>query len=153
MVGNNYATSGGGTEYLCLPQNVTWGEHGHSDSQNGQLYSVEYELNVGVNLKRVYNTNAPCCLCKTNFATTVMIPGRVTCYPGWSLQYMGYLGAGQRHETATNYVCVDSNPESLPGSGGNDDEAIVHNVEIQCGALPCPPYVNNRQLACVVCSI
>ena len=82
-----------------------------------------------------------------------MIPGRVNCFNGWTLEYTGYLGAGQDGYFATNYVCIDSDPESVTGGSKNDDEAIVHNVETKCGSLPCPPYVNNRQLACAVCSI
>ena len=153
MAGKRHDISGGGTEFLCLPEQPSWGEHGNSDNKNGQVFSVEYEMNIGINLKHEYNYNAPCCLCKTNYATTVMIPGLVSCFDGWHLQYIGYLGAGQRYGSATNYVCVDSNPKGLPGTGQNEYEATVHNVEIQCGSLNCPPYVNNRQLACVVCSL
>ena len=153
MAGNSFDSSGGGTEFLCLPRDVTWAEYGNSDSQNGQIYGVEYEMPVGRAGKRVFNENAPCCLCKTRYATTVMIPGRVSCFSGWSLQYTGYLGAGQRHYFATNYVCIDSSPETVSGGAANNDEAIVHNVESKCGSLPCPPYTESRQLACAVCSV
>ena len=28
-----------------------------------------------------------------------------------------------------------------------------HSVEVKCGNLPCPPFVDDRELACVVCSL
>ena len=150
MAGHHFSDSTGGAEFLCLPHDVQWGQYGSSSSANGHLYGTEYEMHIGTGQ---VNQDAPCCLCKTNLSTSVMIPARTTCFPGWTLEYTGYLAAEQRTSSLTNYVCIDAHSEALDGGGANNNEAVVHNVQVQCGSLPCPPYVDSRQLACVVCSI
>ncbi len=83
----------------------------------------------------------------------IMIPGRNQCYPGWNLEYNGYLMAGHHsHRGKTDYICVDSDPESYGAGFRNDAGALLYAVEGICGSLPCPPYVNHRELTCVVCS-
>ena len=150
MGGHHITDNSGGAEFLCLPHDVQWAQYGSSSSQDPRLYGAEYEMYTGTGQM---NEDAPCCLCKTNRSTSVMIPARSTCFPGWTLEYTGYLAAGQRSYSHKNYVCIDAHPESRAGGNVNHDEAVVHNVQAQCGSLPCPPYVDSRQLACVVCSI
>ena len=150
MAGHHYNDNTGGAEFLCLPHDVQWAQYGSSHSQDSRLYGVEYELETGTGQ---YNQDASCCLCKTNRSTVVMIPARTTCFPGWTLEYTGYLAAGQRSSSVTNYVCIDAHPESRVGGNVNRNEASIHNVQVQCGSLPCLPYVDSRQLACAVCSI
>ena len=45
-----------------------------------------------------------------------------------------------------------SNPESIPGSTSNVNGALFYFVQGTCTGLPCPPYVNNRVITCVVCT-
>ena len=149
MAGHHYTEPSGGAEFLCLPHDVTWAQPGPTHTLNGVLYGTEYALHAG----NTYIQNIPCSLCKTRRATVVMFPARTNCFPGWTLEYTGYLAAGARTYSLTNYVCVDSNPESLAGGSVNDDHAVLYNVETQCGSLPCPPYVDGRVLACAVCSV
>ena len=52
-----------------------------------------------------------------------------------------------------NFVCMDRQPESVPGSGANTNPAVLYNVEAGCNGLPCPPYDPHKELTCVVCSI
>ena len=47
---------------------------------------------------------------------------------------------------------MDSDPEALAHGGTNDDQSIIYLVEGRCGSLPCPPYVDGREIACAVCS-
>ena len=51
----------------------------------------------------------------------------------------------------TQYICVDEQatwrPDRKTGSQGP-----LYLTETQCGSLPCPPYVTDREFACVVCS-
>lgn len=52
---------------------------------------------------------------------------------------------------ASNYACMDANPEKK-GSNVNHEGRLFYPVESVCGSLPCPPYVNNRELTCAVCT-
>ena len=52
----------------------------------------------------------------------------------------------------TVYECVDRNAESIPGSSSNVNGALFYFVKSTCSGLPCPPYVNNRVITCVVCT-
>ena len=56
------------------------------------------------------------------------------------------------HASATEYVCVDKQAEVIPGGHADQDACSFYLVEGICGSLTCPPYVNGRELACVVCS-
>lgn len=78
---------------------------------------------------------------------------RKNCYRGWTLEYRGYLMAGKwSHQAATSYTCVDARPEAVHGGHENRNGYLFYHVEGLCGSLKCPPYVNGRELACVVCS-
>ena len=51
------------------------------------------------------------------------------------------------------FECVDKDQESLPGSHANTDGALFYHVETDCNTgLLCPPYNNNKELSCVVCT-
>ena len=46
------------------------------------------------------------------------------------------------------FECMDADPEVIQGGAA----ALFYPVEARCGSLPCPNYVNNREVTCVVCS-
>uniref|UniRef100_A0A1X7V7K8 Uncharacterized protein n=1 Tax=Amphimedon queenslandica TaxID=400682 RepID=A0A1X7V7K8_AMPQE len=49
------------------------------------------------------------------------------------------------------YECVDENPESVNGSAVADNiGAHFYFTGSTCTGLPCPPYVNNRAITCVI---
>lgn len=77
------------------------------------------------------------------------------CKEGWKLEYHGYLMAGYHgHYAGTSYTCIDKDPESLHGGGNvNSNGYLFYLVEARCGSLKCPPYVEGRELVCVVCSL
>ena len=82
-----------------------------------------------------------------------MVPGRNTCFNGWNLEYAGYLASGAHHSAAaTEYICLDANPETVPSGFSDQDGKLFHLVEGICGSLECPPYENGRELTCAVCS-
>ena len=64
----------------------------------------------------------------------------------------GYTG----HNHDTTYECVDMSPEYVTGQGANLDRALFYFVKPDCtttGTIGhCPPYYEDRQLTCVVCS-
>ena len=79
--------------------------------------------------------------------------GRKTCYKGWKLEYQGYLMAGNYgHQAGSQYTCVDSHPDTLHGGKADKNGKLFYFVEARCGSLKCPPYVEGRELVCVVCS-
>lgn len=82
-----------------------------------------------------------------------MFVARKTCYKGWTLEYDGYLMAGYfDHAAGTTYTCIDSHPDTLAGGSTHKGGKLFYPVEAQCGSLKCPPYVEGRELVCVVCS-
>ena len=64
----------------------------------------------------------------------------------------------ERHKNKrSTFECVDMSPDILPQSEhvdreGDDVGALFYNVEPRCGSLPCPPYEEEREVTCVVCS-
>ena len=83
----------------------------------------------------------------------MMIPGRQSCMEGWTQEYYGYLMTS--YDTtgeAKNYVCIDHAPEVDKAGYENKGGATLYPVAAACGSLPCPGYIQNERLPCVVCS-
>jgi len=84
-----------------------------------------------------------------------MMPGRQDCSnSGYDLMYKGFMvsdysGAGRLR---AEYVCLDEAPEGIVGGQGKNDQAIIYPVEINCGSLPCNPYVDGYEATCAVCT-
>ncbi|XP_060606104.1 uncharacterized protein LOC132758447 [Ruditapes philippinarum] len=160
MASSAYTISGGGAEFLCLTPDPQWSHYDESIGYT-KLSGVEYEFYehtadgaakfFGHN---VYNEDAVCAVCHSHRSSSLMMPGRTDCYTGWTKEYSGYLVSeydGATHES--NYICLDGNPESVVGGKTNDDEGLLYFVEASCGkSLECPPYINGRELTCVVCT-
>lgn len=118
----------------------------------GRVYGSEYQdVFFG---RATHNDDVPCAVCRSPVRPSVlMIPGRNTCYQGWTHEYNGYLASGAYdHKAATEYVCLDHDPESVPHGGLDDNGALLYYVASMCGSLACPPYVDKKTLSCVVCS-
>ena len=82
-----------------------------------------------------------------------MIPARTSCYPGWTLEYLGYLMSGHAGDIgASDYYCIDASPDMVHGGSAKQGGHLLFFVESRCGLLKCPPYKHGRELACVVCS-
>ena len=157
VVGSHYSEKGGGSNYLCLPEedpdyliyqpgNQHWRSY---------LYGTEYETGVhGPGpLSSVFQHNAPCAICHTpTRSTTLMIPGRIRCPGSWTTEYYGYLMSNARPNTRTMFECFDKDPESIPGSAADVNAAFVYAVEGSCNGIPCPPYEEGREITCVVCT-
>ena len=56
------------------------------------------------------------------------------------------------HKSRATYVCVDGDPDVRAGGAANKYAASFFNTEATCNSLPCPPFVDGRELTCVVCS-
>lgn len=157
MAGKHYNLGGSGTDNVCLPFEPTWAKYKDGNEAWGRahIYGTEIDTDDSNHIfdYAVNEQNMPCAVCKADRSISLMIPARANCYHNWTLEYTGYLMAGTfNHVGAHNHVCVDKSPEFVPHGGNSDNEHIMYFVEGQCGSLPCPPYVQGRELACVVCS-
>ncbi|VDI10030.1 Hypothetical predicted protein [Mytilus galloprovincialis] len=154
--GSNYyhtvskSNFGGPSNTLCLPDdpeisNVTY------SGTDSYLYGSEYEHNYfGANSD---DEDMPCVVCRMRTAaTTLMIPGRKSCYSGWNLEYTGLLASGYQGYSPSTYLCVDGQPEYIPSGQDDKNGHLFYVVGYKCGSLPCPPYHDNRMAYCVVCS-
>ncbi|KAL3874759.1 hypothetical protein ACJMK2_037730 [Sinanodonta woodiana] len=153
--GSFVSHSGSAADFLCMTEEPIWGKSVGGSNPTGYVYGAEYELYTGSNPFSTVSIedDVPCCVCKTLRTSTLMIPGRTECYPGWTMEYTGYLMSGYYgHSGATNYVCVDANPEARHESSASLDGHLLYVVQAVCGSLPCPPYVEGRVLTCVICS-
>ncbi|XP_053399626.1 short-chain collagen C4-like [Mercenaria mercenaria] len=155
VAGKKHDDEGGGSDSLCLPSDPVWSNYSDVDDRNrGFIYGTEFD-EEGVNIfgYSVLQQDVPCVVCKTHKSAHVMVPARAKCYPGWKEEYSGYLMSAYRsHPGPHNHICVDSDPEFIPRGSDNDNEHILYLMEARCGSLPCPPYVQGRELPCVVCS-
>lgn len=92
-------------------------------------------------------------LCRIPRASSVVIPARSSCYPGWTLEYSGYLMANEHGSVANmEYICVDASRRYLPDSQANSDGARLYYTVYECGSLACPPYTGGKLVLCAVCS-
>ena len=83
-----------------------------------------------------------------------MIPGRETCPPDWKKEYTGYIMAGGNgHKRSQPYLCIDDKPQVIPGSDTQNSDGYLYMVETKCPSLQCQPFVDGRELRCVVCTI
>jgi len=162
-VGGNPYHIPGAVDYLCLSSEPLWGTFDDSAARtSAKIYGTEYQFNeqgyanggAAFFGQDLHDHDAPCAICHTSRQATLMIPGRNECYPGWTKEYSGYLAAHITHASfsATNYICLDERSEFETGGARNDNGKLLYLTEAICGSLPCPPYVNNRELTCVVCS-
>ena len=158
--GSDYRDTGAAANYLCLSPDPLWGHYSDTHDADAKVMGVEYELygtlpgdTTPFFHKNLHNEDAPCSVCCSPRPNVIMIPGRNQCYKGWTLEYKGYLVAGYvGHNAASEYVCLDDNPDVIPGGHANQVGKLFYMVEGRCGSLTCPPYVDGRELTCVVCS-
>lgn len=151
--GSSYSQSGGSADYVCLPRDPQWSKYDDAASSHGAfMYGAEYEDNFFASTNRI-NSDVPCAVCRSHNTAHVMIPGRMECYKNWTVEYKGYLAGGNYNSpNANNFVCVDGEIDTVFHSQGNEDGKLFYQVEGACGSLSCPPYVNHRELTCVVCT-
>eukprot|EP00058_Branchiostoma_floridae_P015589 XP_002601077.1 hypothetical protein BRAFLDRAFT_121043 [Branchiostoma floridae] len=162
--GSDHNKHGGGSNYLCVPTlNVTWDHYVDGPNSKTFLYGAEFE-NPGTGFFSTDNTQAiesiqdydvPCAVCRVPTRRSVLtIPAWTSCPSGWTQQYRGYLMAGhESHKGRNKFECVDRAPDIFKGTYENKNGALFYLVEGVCGSLPCGPYIANRQITCVVCSI
>ena len=161
--GPYYTNTGTAANYICLAPDPDWDHYSDAHDAGATVYGAEYQLgDEGIGTQKaaqfdggnyVYQEDVPCSVCRSSRPTMIMIPGKNQCYNGWTMEYKGYLAAGGLAYTASSeYVCLDNRPETEQGGHHNDNGALFYFVEGRCGSLPCPPYIDGRELTCVVCT-
>ncbi|XP_062604813.1 short-chain collagen C4-like isoform X2 [Saccostrea cucullata] len=147
--GSWYDNTGAAAEFVCLPRdpNLTT----NFTSSGAFMYGAEYDT---TDFGHKNGDDLPCVVCRRKTQSSVlMIPGKNSCYSGWTEQYHGYLAAGYYNSpAATQYICLDEHPDVLTAGERNDDGKLLVPVQAVCGALACPPYHNNMYLTCAVCT-
>jgi len=164
-----YTQSGGGGNYVCMHNTPQWGSGNLPGAQpnSGWIYGVEYEFNAGYtnNAPFSYGNNggqnlqdndAPCAVCINPSATAqIMVPGRQDCpSSSMTLEYSGYLVSHYYgHAAKSEFVCLDTTPEVRPGGEANNDGGLFYPVQVGCGSMSCPPYVQANEITCAVCTV
>ncbi|CAH1228047.1 COL6A5 [Branchiostoma lanceolatum] len=151
--GTHYNQPGGGSNYQCLPTNPQWGSYQDGvQGDKAHMWGAEYQLtsNYPFGSTPTSVDNVPCAVCYVpTRGSKLMIPARNTCPTGWTEEYDGYLMAEHHANISpTEYVCMDEHPEVIQGGYGNQNGALFNPVEARCGSLPCPSYVEGRELTC-----
>ncbi len=153
--GTLYSHKGGGANYLCMPKDPDYNSnltYTPRRQYHGEIYGAEYEWTTN---SAHHNHNVPCAVCRVTSRTTIlMIPAKSFCPPSWTREYYGYLMTESQVHHRTMYECVDREMEHLAGGAGSTDGVLFHHSEIRCHkGLPCPPYVDHKELNCVVCTM
>ncbi|KAK7095071.1 hypothetical protein V1264_006532 [Littorina saxatilis] len=144
--GKEHNQKGSGTNRLCLTRTPQF-DNTAKPPYYGYLYGAEYQEISGH-----LDHDVPCSVCLVPQSTTIMVPATLTCPPGWTPHYTGHLVSQYKDYYATEYVCLDGSPEDDSSGVRNDNGLLFYYVVTVCGSLPCPPYINDKVVTCVVCS-
>ena len=154
--GGFYTQTGNGASYMCLPRNPQYLST-QTIPAASYIYGAEFETGNRIFSKRTHDYNVPCAVCFTPKKTTnLVIPARLSCPRGWWREYYGYyMSSYYGHKQNVNPVCVDVNPDLVPGSQSNRNGILFYFMRVICNyGLPCSSraYITNRAITCAVCS-
>lgn len=117
---------------LCLPDDPELSNK--TASTNSQIFGTEFENNDLV--AGALNEDVSCALCRsTNTSSTVMFPGRKTCYAGWKEEYNGVLASSAYSHNPSPYICVDTHPIYVYGGQRTNDEHLLYVSNLKCGSI------------------
>ena len=153
--GTQWNTKGGSTKLLCLPDDPEYSQDKSGIQNDSPLRGVEYRAEEGQALGSVKHHNIPCAVCYASTRYTVlMIPAKLTCPTHWTTEYTGYLMTShQNHYAHSDYECIDNDPESVPELKQRSRiNALLYQIEADCNNLSCPPYDEEREVTCAVCT-
>jgi len=81
-----------------MPPDPLW-ETDAAKVGSASVYGTEYEYDFFGSV--LANEDVPCSVCRaTTRSSTLMLPGRNQCYDGWTLEYHGWLVAGNDGKTS-----------------------------------------------------
>ena len=150
--GTRYSSSGGGANLLCLPRNPVYSSYRSGIQNAARLGPVEFHPSTQTGTV-TSDDNARCAVCRTTRSTSIMIPATTNCPSGWTREYYGYLMAEHSNNHRGSFVCIDKFAQPFPGGRGHTPVAHdLFHVEAYCNIIPCPPYDDQKELTCAVCS-
>ena len=154
--GSDHTTKGGGSNYLCMPENPDYLEYTPGVQGWSPVHGAEMHIHTvysNSNFGHLNFDNVPCAVCHaTTRATMLMIPAKTQCPQFWTREYYGYLMAEFKGQHRSMFECVDKDAQPLPGEAGRTDGVLFLYTEGTCNGLPCPPYDPQKELTCVVCT-
>ncbi|XP_052084163.1 short-chain collagen C4-like isoform X2 [Mytilus californianus] len=156
--GGHYAHTGASVNYVCLPNDPDVAQPLKPHCDYDLIYGAEYQIgayNQPQGMRSgIENRDAACAACLAKGKTaSIIIPGRETCYKGWTKEYSGILMAGKYdHSASSEYACVDNDAEAISGDSKDENGILFYPVKTVCGSLKCPPYKQDTEVLCVVCS-
>lgn len=156
----------GGSHYLCMPPNPLYMYNsptpGNTDPK-ASLFGMRYGPVEKLFEKlpgrgpRINYQGVPCAVCRVERrGSLMMIPARNVCPTRqWTREYHGYLMTDISNSTKPEYICVDADVVSVGvrNSETHPDKGLLTSVQGKCGTLPCPPYQEDRELTCAVCTM
>ncbi|XP_065198912.1 uncharacterized protein LOC135830609 [Sycon ciliatum] len=157
MAGSRYDHPSG-SNYLCLPHAPVYGDFKPGTTEYGQIHSAELQIpNYFPPYGPLYQADPTCSVCRAaGRSSHVMFPATNQCPPSWTREYHGYLMASSKNRaSSTEFVCIDRNPDVIPGaaSRASTNGAEIMFIEARCTTgLPCPPYDEEKELTCAVCT-
>ena len=165
--GSGHREVAGLAEYICLPENPQWKEYRSGLQGQAYVYGAEYQTREGYNSdyffdlsnnngQTLFQHDVPCVLCRvTGRGNVFTFPALNECPDEWHFEYGGYLMAPSlidNQKQQAKPICMDEAPEVVRGGQANRNGALFYMVEARCGSLPCPNYVEGRELTCTVCT-
>ncbi|XP_070174211.1 golgin subfamily A member 6-like protein 10 isoform X2 [Littorina saxatilis] len=148
--GSHQWSTGGAGNHLCLTSHPAFDGHRQpTGNGNAEIYGSEYEICPEPECQ----LTPACAACRVPRTTSLMIPGTNVCSSGWTKEYSGYIMAGYHgYPGSSEFICVDSSHGYINTSQNDDNQNLIYYTHAKCGALPCPPYVDEKLVTCVVCS-
>ena len=142
--GSYYSESGGGNNSLCLHSDPIFSATDEARDSRVEVHGGEYRDPPNMMLDSHVTRRS-----------VLMIPGTNLCNEGWTTEYVGQISATRTHNDhhRTEFVCMGDDPEMTAYSSPDFDRgALFYPAQVICGSLPCIPYVEDKDLLCVVCS-
>ena len=116
------------------------------------MYGAEYQ-DTNPLVPNSHDTDVLCTVCHVPATNALyMIPAKYDCSINWTREYFGYLMSEHTTHHQSQFSCVDYNLTSVIESSHNHDGFLFYTVEGVFGSLPCPPYKQDKQFSCVVCT-
>ena len=151
---SHYKKLGSGANYICLtnhPELPDGPKSFSTHTRHASISGVEYKRIKGHS--SLTDHDAPCTVCRIKGrGEQLMIPGTRSCPNMWTKEYEGLLVSTHRNWRRSTYVCLNKDLETLNSGGKNQEGGTFYNVVPWCGPLPCPPYKQDFELFCVVCT-
>ena len=149
MAGPFFSTAGGGSNYQCLPFEPEYSAF-VSGSRGNRLHSSELQTDFAAlpKFQALYQHTPACSVCEAS--AQLMLPARLSCPDGWTVNYRGYLMCSIQHRT--QYICMDSDPQAVPNTQRNVNGATLHFVETGDTTDIPSSYDTNKEVTCTVCT-